>query len=528
MSPRWHLAYPLSFAVLPALFFAGSSPGLFRPANVVFTCLAVLLPFALLYGVLLLLLRRVMAVESTALVMFGLVLWFYGYADVYRRARIKAPGIPWHALILPIGFLTTLAGVVWLARRPWVRQHATVFLSLMGILLVAVNATSFAVTAARDRLAIGTSRFARELGRSVPAGSIAGRDGAPQRDIFLLILDEHADARTVRAMTGANIAPFQDSLQRLGFTIPRFVHNNYAHTTLSLPSLLNFSHLGELAEEAGRQSRDPAMADHLLDGNRAVRFLREEGYEVVFFPSQWWPATRHMGGTDRELEVWPQLHLAEWASRGLARRVEPHTLLAVSRTGHPADADFIRRTIAAIVRLPAGPRPRFVIAHILSPHEPYVFDRTCGDLPTTSVPTQGYNQQVQCIDHLVLGLVTKLIAQRPVPPIILLQGDHGTGFLGFAAERSAVAVSSEQLRERFGAFGAYFLPEGGATIASSVVTLVNLLPKIFNYYFKTGFPLSGDDLFISVDRAPFDFHRVDPAVLGDVGHSRPGGLAAVQ
>jgi len=529
MRQRLHFAYPLSFAVLPALFFAQSAPGMFTPADVLLTCLAILLSCTLVYGALVLLLRRVASGETVAFLVFALVLWFYGYADVYRRAMRLAPDVPWHALLLPVALGSILGGVIALERRPAVRWQLTKFLSLTGALLIAVNATSVAVAAGRDHMAMRTSRLASELAAPFPrAPGAVPSGGAPARDIFLLLLDEHADAPTVRAVTGADITPFVDSLRRLGFTIPPAVRNNYAHTTFSLPSLLNFSHLTGLTAEAGRESRDPALADHLLPWNRAVRFMRAQGYEVVFAPSQWWPATRHMEGSDREVVVWPRWRLTEWASRGLARRLEPHTLLAVGRAGHPADGDFIRRTITALERLPAGPRPRFVVAHILSPHEPFVFDRACRDVPTPPVPREGDAQQVQCTDRLVLGLVTGLIAQARVPPIILLQGDHGTGFLGFAGEASAAAVSSAQLRERFGAFGAYYLPAGGEAALAPTVTLVNLLPRIFNYYFDAGLPLGRDDLYVSVERAPFDFRRIDLTPAERATGSARLGLAAAQ
>jgi len=506
MNSRLSLLYPLAFAILPALFFAQSAPGVFAPADVAVTCLALLLPFAVLFGTLALLPRRIATGETIALIVFVVVLWFYGYADVYRRVDRLVPDVPWHAVLLSLGLGITVSGVIGLARRPAMQHQLTLFLALSAVVLIAVNATSVVVTEGSDEIAMRQSALAKELAAPLAPASGPARPtaGAP-RDIFLLILDEHADAPTVRAVTHTDIEPFVDSLRRLGFTVPRAVHNNYVHTTLSLPSLLNFTHLGDLAGEAGRRSRDPSLADHLLQWNRAVRFLRARGYEVVFAPSQWWPATRHMHGSDREIVAWPRWHLLQWASRGLARRLEPHTLLALGRRGHPADTDFIRRTIAALERAPSGRRPRFVIAHILSPHEPFVFDAACRDVPTPTTPRQGYGQQVQCIDRLVLGLVTRLIAHASVPPIILLQGDHGTGFLGFAEEPSAGAVSPAQARERFAAFGAYYLPAGGEAALGTEVTLVNLLPKVFNYYFDAGLPMERDHLYMSVERAPLDF-----------------------
>ena len=132
MRQRLHFAYPLSFAVLPALFFAQSAPGMFTPADVLLTCLAILLSCTLVYGALVLLLRRVASGETVAFLVFALVLWFYGYADVYRRAMRLAPDVPWHALLLPVALGSILGGVIALERRPAVRWQLTKFLSRLG------------------------------------------------------------------------------------------------------------------------------------------------------------------------------------------------------------------------------------------------------------------------------------------------------------------------------------------------------------------------------------------------------------
>ncbi len=528
MAGRFRLLYPLAFVVLPVLFFVERAPGVFAFREVVATSLLILLAFALVYGLVFVLLRRIAAVETIALTAWLGVLWFYGYADVYRRAVHVAPAGPWHTILLPGGIGLTVAIMTWLARRPDLLHRLTTFLGLTAALLLAVDLTSIGVTMGRDWVAVRTSRLARELGRPLAVARSPRMPPGPRRDVYLIILDEHADAPTVQEMTGANIRPFVDSLRRLGFTVPGVVRNNYAHTTLSLPSLLNFSLLGALAAEAGRGSRDPALADRLLQRSRAARYFQALGYEAVFVPSQWWPATRHMAGADRELAIWPHGGFRQWAARGLARRIEPHTIFTLARVGHPADTEYLRRTFTALGTLPslASRRPRFVIAHVLSPHEPFVFDGACRDVRTSPPPRDGYREQVACIDRLVLRLVTRLIAQASVAPIILLQGDHGTGFQGFAQEPTAAAVSAAQLRERFAPFGAYYLPGGGAAAVENGLTLVNLLPVILNQYFCLELALQPDDVFISVAREPFEFRHValpGPArARGEAGGARKG------
>jgi hypothetical protein len=97
-----------------------------------------------------------------------------------------------------------------------------------------------------------------------------------------------------------------------------------------------------------------------------------------------------------------------------------------------------------------------------------------------------------------------------VPPVILLQGDHGSTMLGFATARTAEQVSAPEAWERFGAFGAYYLPDGGAAAFGDTVTIVNVLGNVLRKYFGARLPREPDTQYLSVERAPYRRVRVDP------------------
>jgi hypothetical protein len=110
--------------------------------------------------------------------------------------------------------------------------------------------------------------------------------------------------------------------------------------------------------------------------------------------------------------------------------------------------------------------------------------------------------------------VTSLLRRSTQAPIILLVGDHGTNSLQYSDAKSAEAVSPAQAQERFGAFGAFHLPAGGGRLVADSVTLVNVIPKVLNYYFDAGIPLAPDNLYVSLEETPYLFAPVDAASLG--------------
>src|SRR6185312_12517245 len=92
-------------------------------------------------------------------------------------------------------------------------------------------------------------------------------------------------------------------------------------------------------------------------------------------------------------------------------------------------------------------------------------------------------------------------------PVILLQGDHGTSTLEYSEAPTAAQVDPAAARERFGAFGAYYLPDSGAAAFGDTVTVVNVLGNVLRHYFGAELPPEADDRYLSLERTPFEFSR---------------------
>jgi hypothetical protein len=78
-------------------------------------------------------------------------------------------------------------------------------------------------------------------------------------------------------------------------------------------------------------------------------------------------------------------------------------------------------------------------------------------------------------------------------------------------------VPAAAARERFGAFGAYYLPENGAGAFTDTVSVVNVLGHILRQYFGADLPPQADEHYLSLERSPFAFRRMDPDWLGPTG-----------
>jgi hypothetical protein len=96
--------------------------------------------------------------------------------------------------------------------------------------------------------------------------------------------------------------------------------------------------------------------------------------------------------------------------------------------------------------------------------------------------------------------------------VIILVGDHGSRFADVDFYAHPERVSRAFIRERFGAFGAFYLPDGGGSAFREPVTLVNVLGNVLRYYFGADLPPSSDSMFVS-GLELYRFFPVDPRIL---------------
>jgi hypothetical protein len=519
MTQRLKLLYPFLFGILPILGLVIRNPGQASLADVAALSALVLAGCGLVYAVAALALGSRWSSPVIPLLVLMVVAWFYKY-DALMRLAGKVPVPASEIVLLVIGVVGTVGVVWWLARRPRVLERVHTFLALFSMILVVWFGGRVIADQTRAGLAVRKSLLAKELARPIPVKPSATPSlSRPRPDIYLIVPDEYANSSVLRELFNFDNRVFEDSLRKLGFTIPKVVHSNYIHTSLSLPSLLNFAHLTRLSTEIGPESNDPTLPNYLVENNRVVAFLKGRGYKFLFFPSHWWLSTRHNRNADWEFRAWGGFDPGRDATRSdLRRSFVGITALKLLKDDHQHDADHIKRTFAGLAQVPAMAEPTFALAHIISPHKPYALGADCRRpkprkglcCAWVASKREAYIDQVQCLNSLMLSLVTTLLQRSSLPPIILLQGDHGTPSLGYDEAASASAVSPAQARERFSPFGAYYVANGGSKLFADSVTLVNVLQKVLDYYFGADVPPAPDQLYFSMDRTPYSFAEFDP------------------
>ena len=352
MMGRLRRLHPFLFVVIPVLNVMVRNPGAATLRDVLALAFAMLVGCALVYAAAILAFRNRVEREAVPLLVSLVVALFYAYPMfrvIYNQARGDPGRLVMTGTVLLALMGAALAGLWWLAGRPGLLIRANTFFGVMGLLLVAFLGARVFADQLRARSQLGNSVLARRLSQPIPLKSHPKSEPLP--DIYIVILDEYANSSVLQERFGFDNRAFEDSLRRLGFSIPTLVRSNYAQTRLSLPSLLNFSYLTDLERELDPRQTDPTLPNHLVENNRTVSFLKNRGYRFAFFPSQWWSSTERNRHADFQFSAWKGFHPGRAATRSdLRRAFVTRTPLALLHGDHH-DADYVKRVLGGLAQL---------------------------------------------------------------------------------------------------------------------------------------------------------------------------------
>ncbi len=430
-------------------------------------------------------------------------LLFFSYGHLYgllEKFQIGTFRLGQHKILLPVYILFFGLGLWFIIKWKKDPLNLSVALDIFSLVLLIFPIITIVSFSIRNRAS--SAQFQSEL-QSMPDWAGEAKYGKP--DIYYIILDTYTRSDSLLNDFQYDNSSFEEALRERGFFIADCSRANYDYTLGSMVSALNMSYMDtidQVLSEAGIAVNDVWGAIK----HSYVRLLLEQlGYTTIAFDTgyEWSQIT--------DADIYFPLK----SSSGVFGLLNPFETMLIRTT--LADAFFewylkfninssdinnhpfkyhIRLEqflLSQVVKVASLRGPKFVFVHILIPHVPYVF-RADGTLNTDPAywseedwhaadeqhTIDGYIGEVQFINDRLLQVVDGIQDASDLPPIIILQGDHGL---------------RDDNRQKI--FNAYLLPNIDLTKISPSISPVNTFRLIFDDYFGTDYGLLPDKSYAS-------------------------------
>jgi hypothetical protein len=328
-------------------------------------------------------------------------------------------------------------------------------------------------------------------------------------DVYYILLDGYGSEEILEEFYQYDNSHFLNNLEGKGFYIVEDSRSNYSNTISSLASSINMNYLEEIAEIPSDDLLCRMVLSQSIDSNQTMRLFRELGYEFIAF-STGFPSTEI---TDADIYLQSEeIGLNPFESLLVRNSIllpifnfSSSLDISFEYPGYSGHRERMSFALEQLPRLSGEPGPKFVFAHIVAPHPPFVFDAEGkatkqrhpfviwdGDMfqGTYEEYIQGYSDQLSFLNDSLLMWLESLLGGSSPEPIIILQGDHGP--------RSTVVWRSpteDAMREGTGILNAFLLPGIDYGVLYDGLSPVNTFRIILNEYFNAKLELLPDRTF---------------------------------
>ena len=341
-------------------------------------------------------------------------------------------------------------------------------------------------------------------------------DAASAPSIYLVLLDGYPATDTLEADFGFDNAAFLDRLDERGFDVASSSNSNYNRTLLTLASMLHMEYVEDIdALEApgdgfATQTRQLTAA---INQSPVPGMLADAGYRTVAISSSYGEATLVSADeivdsptmTMFEEQLLRYTTIGAWIIGTWPEVVaEQHRLGVLDATG----------AFGALAREPEA--PTFALAHVFSPHTPFVFNadgsprppldcypQSCGlttpELARLGISgdeyAEGLTAQLSYLNDVLVEELDRLLEADP-EAVVILFSDHGTRYEDGPAD------------EHFRTFLAARTP-GRDGIFDDDVSPIDVFPRLFQAYFGATLPEHDYRAAWAPDDAPLETTPVE-------------------
>jgi hypothetical protein len=492
------LIFPFLFSLYPVLALISNN---IAEMNLSDGIRAMLLSFALtslIYLILLFILKDPVKVALlTTLLLF--LFFSYGHINTLTRSLIVAnQSVGRHRILVPIYFLT-LTGLTWLIIRTgkdlsffprYLNAFAIILLIIPIIQIVAHQANEYLIRLSADN--------------SIDANTEVNlSSGQPRRDIYYILLDGYPRYDFIQEHLEADNSEFLEELASREFFIAHCSQSNYTDTRFSMASTLTMDYLDN-GTGFPEVIHSGSLLDNMIFSNPVQRNFNDLGYMVITFDSgykwlNWQDADLHLKpDTPRPMSYLTDIGINEFEhllinTSAVKALIDFSVLMNPEYTNrlnelmdNPRETHRSRvfYSLEKLIEIPSTIKdPKFVYAHIILPHPPFIVDANGKSLANSPTDERSaYAAQIAYTNSKLIEIVDAIKNNSDPEPVIIIQSDHGA-----TLDYKNLGISEEL---RLGILAAYYFPVSGdagrnaSDQLTTTFTPVNTFRLVFDRYFN--------------------------------------------
>jgi hypothetical protein len=488
--------YPFFFALYPILELRNHNIAYVGATDLVRPIILSVLLTGLIWIVLRLLVRDW---QKSGMITTLVMIAFFTYGQVFIEIESAFGTVIRHRYLALIyaGILLLLAILIlWKVRKP---NTIINFLTITGGVL-----TLFSIVRMlqHDLSVYQAAQQSNEVQSSL-LQKVSNTKEAQKPDIYLILLDAHTSIRTMKKDFYYDASAFQQQLEDLGFYVAECAQSNYPITSLSVTSVFYANY-----------HQKPTL--YPVFSSLVIKTLRSEGYRVITFENR---SNGHFdigedvrlsrnqlslkgvdltgGLSEFEVMLW-QTSFARIVY-DMPQLIPAFNLQSLQKWEYYEHYQQTYFMLNELKRLPETGGPKFVFAHFMVPHPPFIFAPD-GEFAWADGQAQGYASNAKFIDSQIVPVVAEIIKKSKIPPVIIIMGDHG-----------ATGVPSlEAPQQRMSILNAYYVNDQAKKGLYETITPVNTFRIIFNNYFGTTYPLLEDKSYHTANMNKFTPENLVP------------------
>ena len=314
-------------------------------------------------------------------------------------------------------------------------------------------------------------------------------------DIYYIILDAYAGSESLEALWHFNNSDFENFLIDHDFYIAQDSYSNYDRTFQSVPSTLSMTYVHNDVKTSN-DTYPVRKVSEISSVYPVFENFKSKDYTTYSIEIGYYWDYNNPQNVDYVLCPAKNIFDSDSVLSIFRNSMLIHRIFNLLIAEHLRDSTLCVFTELQKLKY-TNDSPKFVFAHVLAPHAPYVFNST-GGYPSPFIFHLGdgatyrnvlYTDQLQFVNFKMKSVITELLDTEN-PPVIIIQSDHGKRAGSVQDDLSTYSL------KHLNNFKAYYFPDKGRNIEFETSSPVNSFRILFNIYFDDGYELLKDKFYI--------------------------------